>query len=195
MQYNEIQDKLSKKLGKDAVDKGSTCCAFIQYIHEGSMYIQALNLGDSRLVINTNNIGFALTRDHKPEKIDEKNRIERLGGKIKLEKNDVDWRIKGISVSRSFGDIVAKPYIDHIPESVIKKVTYADKFLILACDGLWDVVSPQEAVDYVLSKMKYDVKGKLILKKDINIARSLAKYAIVEKKSTDNVTIIFIFLN
>jgi len=192
--YNKLQDDLSKTLGKNAINTGSTACSVIQYRDKGNTYIQAINLGDSRLVVNTNNIGFALTKDHKPEKIDEKKRIERLGGKIKREARDVDWRIKTLSVSRAFGDMMAKPYVDHIPEYIIKKITKDDKFLVLACDGLWDVMCSQEVVDYVLSKMKYSSKGELVLKQDINIARSLAKYAIDKKNSTDNVTIVFIFL-
>ena len=61
-----------------------------------------------------------------------------------------------------------------------------DKFIIFACDGLWDVISNKKAVDFVLRKLKNNYKG--------NIARKLSEFAIKEG-STDNVTVVILFLN
>ena len=67
-----------------------------------------------------------------------------------------------------------------------------DKFIIIACDGLWDVMSPQDAVNFVLSQ-SYDVDMKHINQK-VNIARKLAERAI-ELESGDNVTCIIVFFD
>jgi serine/threonine protein phosphatase PrpC len=62
--------------------------------------------------------------------------------------------------------------------------------MILACDGLWDVLDNQEAVNYVITQC-YDLEMNRINKK-INIARMLAELAL-QKGSSDNITVIVIF--
>ena len=65
----------------------------------------------------------------------------------------------------------------------------------MGCDGLWDVIENQDAIDFVLKKC-YDIKGgRRILKgKDEknNIAKKLADFAI-KKGSSDNVSVIIVF--
>ena len=60
----------------------------------------------------------------------------------------------------------------------------------MACDGLWDVIESQEAVDFVL-KNCYDENTRI--NKNLNIAKSLAEFA-YNKDSLDNITIIIVFL-
>jgi serine/threonine protein phosphatase PrpC len=62
----------------------------------------------------------------------------------------------------------------------------------LACDGLWDVLEPQEIVNFIISQC-YDLEGNRINKKT-NIARTLGDLAL-QKGSTDNITIIIVFFN
>ena len=80
-----------------------------------------------------------LTVDHKPNLTSERKRIQNLGGSINYDGSD--WRIKGYSLSRSFGDIDAKPFMSHMPNIYRYKLNKNDKFIIFACDGLWDVLS------------------------------------------------------
>jgi serine/threonine protein phosphatase PrpC len=155
--------------------------------------IKIINLGDCRAVIcNNNNIAIPLTKDHKPSSYDEKKRILEMGGKIKYCNND-DPRINGMAVSRSFGDLDAKPYISHIPDIYDYKI-HNDKFIILGCDGVWDVLSNQDAVDYVLNLLddiKIDKNHNNKNKK--NIANLLGNHAI-SMGSQDNISIIIIFI-
>ena len=72
------------------------------------------------------------------------------------------------------------------------KITNKDKFIIIACDGLWDVMIPQDAVNFVL-KNCYDCDMVRINHK-INISRKLAEEAI-KKESGDNVTCIVVFFD
>ena len=117
-----------------------------------------------------------------------------MGGSIEMSEGD-DPRISGMSVSRSFGDLDNK-YISQEPDVFDYSLT-DEKFIIMACDGVWDVLNNQDVVDYVLDKYK-DLKAanrnltNLKAKSENNIAQKLAEYAI-EKKSTDNISITIIF--
>jgi len=202
--YTNLQKNIKKSLGKYADDMGSTALVIIHYNNRAKHnknsnelskeYLQIINLGDSRAIINNNGRGEPLTIDHKPNWPDEKKRITDLKGELTFD--GVDWRIKGISVSRAFGDVSANPYITYIPDIFKRTLKKKDKFIVLACDGLWDVMDPQEVTNFILNQMKIDSKtGNLICKdKRKNIAKLLAEYAIKVKKSGDNVSIIIVFL-
>lgn len=187
--YNYWQNTLKTQYYKNSVNTGSTCLVIIQYKMDNSEYLNVLNTGDSRAVICKNNIGISLTKDHKPDWPEEYHRIQSLGGQV--EWDGYDFRIKDLSVSRAFGDISAEPYVTCMPDIYRYKLTNDDKFIILACDGLWDVFNPQDAVNLVLTNC-YDIQTDTRINKHINVAKRLAEAAIV-KGSGDNVTIIVVF--
>lgn len=142
--HNIIQSKLESKYYKQAYTAGSTCLIVIRKQNQ----LEIVNLGDSRCVLCKNNIAIPLTKDHKPNWPDEYNRITGLGGTIY--QDGEDYRIGALSVSRSFGDFDNAPYIEHKPDLFTHQITTQDQFLIIACDGLWDVMSNQDAVNYIL---------------------------------------------
>ena len=76
-----------------------------------------------------------------------------MNGKIQFDGHD--WRIKDLSLSRAFGDLDASPFVTHEPEIYKYKLSSKDKFMVLACDGLWDVLSNQEVVNFVLECCNY----------------------------------------
>ena len=187
--YNAIQSTLKKY--KFSQDMGSTSLICIIFDYNNSKYLNIINLGDCRCVLCRENIALPLTKDHKPHWPEEKHRIEALGGK--LTHDGFDWRINGLSVSRSFGDFDAVPHLTHIPDMFRYRLINDDKFIIIACDGLWDVLSNDEAVNFVLLNC-YDKTLTKRINKNVNIARKLAEYAIM-KKSTDNITVIIKFFD
>jgi serine/threonine protein phosphatase PrpC len=134
-------------------------------------------------------MAIAKTKDHKPNWPEEKERITKLGGQIYYD--GYDWRIKDLSVSRAFGDNDATPYLTSKPEVFRHRITQSDKFMILACDGLWDVLDNQTAVNLVLSEC-YNIRTGLRNNIKSNIARKLADFAL-EKGSTDNITVVIVF--
>ena len=156
----------------------------------GQEFLNVMNTGDSRCVLCRNNLGIPLTRDHKPDWPDEMNRITKLGGQVK--KDGTTFRINDLSVSRAFGDKEASKFVTHRPDLYKYKLTKKDKFMVIACDGLWDVISSQDAINMVL-KNCYDTDMNRINKK-VNIARKLAESAI-ELESGDNVTCIIVFFD
>ncbi|KAL6618665.1 hypothetical protein ACP70R_033804 [Stipagrostis hirtigluma subsp. patula] len=120
---------------------GSTAAAAVVC----SSHVIVANCGDSRAVLCRGKQPLALSVDHKPNREDEYARIEALGGKV------IQWngyRVLGVlAMSRSIGDRYLKPYIIPIPEVTIVARAKDDECLILASDGLWDVMSNEEACD------------------------------------------------
>ncbi|KAG6665819.1 protein phosphatase 2C 37-like [Carya illinoinensis] len=101
------------------------------------------NCGDSRAVLCRNGVAIPLSSDHKPDRPDELLRIEAAGGRV------IYWdgpRVLGVlAMSRAIGDDYLKPYVISKPEVTITDRREDDDCLILASDGLWDVVSNQTA--------------------------------------------------
>lgn len=56
-----------------------------------------------------------------------------------------------LAVSRSLGDVELVPYISQVPTVYKSKIHRYDKFIVMGCDGLFDVLSDQEVVDMVNS--------------------------------------------
>lgn len=190
--YGYFQNELKTKYTKSAEECGSTCCAVVQYKEGESYYLQIFNTGDSRAIMCRDNIAMTLTKDHKPHLFEEKARIKALGGEITFD--GFDWRCgEGLSVSRAFGDTTSCPFITCMPDMFKYKLCNGDKFLIVACDGLYDVLSSDYIVNFVLENC-YDPKTDVRINKTINIANKLAEHAIV-KGSTDNVSIIVVFFS
>ncbi|XP_059628097.1 protein phosphatase 2C 37-like [Cornus florida] len=101
------------------------------------------NCGDSRAVLCRNGVAIPLSSDHKPDRPDELVRIQNAGGRV------IYWdgaRVLGVlAMSRAIGDSYLKPYVIPEPEVTVTERTAEDECLILASDGLWDVVSNDTA--------------------------------------------------
>lgn len=152
------------------------------------------NLGDAELVSGQvgdsgSVIGIQLTEKHKASGEKEKERIKKLGGVV------IYGRIFGtLAVSRSFGDAefkVPKTGANFVSsEPFLKKIELVPdvhQFLIIACDGLWDVVKYQEAADVVTRGLK---EGKDPTK----ISESLVEEAL-KNGTQDNVTVVVVLFN
>ncbi|KAL5202705.1 hypothetical protein ABZP36_013657 [Zizania latifolia] len=105
----------------------------------GHHRIVVANCGDSRAVLSRGGVPVPLSTDHKPDRPDELERVEAADGKV------INWngcRVLGVlATSRSIGDHHLKPFVSAEPEVTVIERTDEDEFLILASDGLWDVVS------------------------------------------------------
>jgi len=180
--FNIIQTKLTN-YNINSKLSGSTALICIIYYHNKKKYLKVVNLGDCRAIMcNNDYIAVQLSLDHKPMAFPEYNRIKLLKGKITQDEGD-DPRVSGMAVSRAFGDLDAKPYVTHTPE-IYEYPIKNDKFIVIGCDGLWDVLSNQEVIDFVLFLMKKTKDLKKIAKKLVNHA--------LEKGSQDNITVIII---
>ena len=165
---------------------GCTACVFV--INEKNKKIYFANAGDSRAVICKNGIGYQMSHDHKPDSSKEKNRIYKSGGWVN------EGRIQGnLNLSRSLGDFEYKQdkrlnpkeqMITAYPEINIEIIDDSCEFIILACDGIWDCLTPQEACDYVRSHL-YDQKTGF-LKNSVKLSKIIEE--MMEDVISDDVT-------
>ncbi|GJM93895.1 hypothetical protein PR202_ga10488 [Eleusine coracana subsp. coracana] len=136
------------------------------------------NVGDSRAVISKAGKAIPLSDDHKPNRSDEQKRIENAGGFVTFSGT---WRVGGIlAMSRAFGNRFLKQFVVAEPEIQEQKIDGELEFLILASDGLWDVVSNEHAVAFV--KGEDDPEA---------AAQKLTEIAF-KRGSTDNITCIVV---
>ncbi|CAN7032914.1 hypothetical protein Bca4012_045303 [Brassica carinata] len=121
--------------------------------------IVVANCGDSRAVLCRNGKAIPLSSDHKPDRPDELDRIQAAGGRV------IYWdgpRVLGVlAMSRAIGDNYLKPYVISKPEVTVTDRVKQDEFLILASDGLWDVVSNETACNVVRMCLKGKVNSQL----------------------------------
>jgi len=123
--------------------------------------IVCANAGDSRAVLSRKGNAIDLSRDHKPELPTEVARIKKAGGFIAWHHagSRIVHRVNGdLALSRSIGDFRFKKNKKYGAEHQIvtcnpdiKRIDRQsdDEFVVIACDGVWDVLSSQEVVNEV----------------------------------------------
>ena len=183
--FKKLQEQIIKN--KNGYTSGSTCLLNIMYKYENELHMNIVNLGDCRMVIVYNNNTFKqVTTDHKPDDEIEKKRLKKMGGKI-YQDSEGTYRIGDLSLSRAFGDEDNAPYISQIPDVYYKKITPETKYIVMACDGLWDVINNKDLYKLLEESNKKNNKKN-------NLAVDLAEYAL-KKGSTDNISVIVIHLH
>lgn len=119
----------------------------VAYINNGTLYVG--NVGDARAVLGRGGEGLRLSHDHKADDPDEIKRVEELGGYVTSASETGVARVNGrLAIARAIGDhspglegfVSAEPFIT---ETTLEK---GDGPLILACDGIWDVISDYDAI-------------------------------------------------
>lgn len=137
------------------------------------------NVGDSRIVLYRNGETYRLSYDHKASDINEINRIRDSGGLIM--KN----RVNGIlAVTRSLGDSYMKDLVVGKPFTTGTQITKDDKFMIIACDGLWDVISDSKACQVVEESLEESGDPEQAAKKLCQVA--------MDNSTTDNITVMVV---
>lgn len=141
---------------------GCTAVCVLMSQHE----VVCANAGDSRAIICRNGVPVELSHDHKPNDEIEKTRIEAAGGTVeKIPAGaKVHYRVNGnLNLSRAIGDLEYKKRADLPPEQQIicstpdiirERLTPADEFIVLACDGIWDVKTNEEVCNFVRARLK-----------------------------------------
>lgn len=170
------------------------------------------NTGDSRTLLCRDFKAMPMTEDHKPSREDEASRIRAAGGFV------FNNRVMGeLAVSRAFGDSEFKkgiqsaieeegaspkagalegmehanldePLIIAEPDIKVTTLTERDQFLLLACDGLFDVFSAEDIVSFVKENMEEHGDTQ-------RCCQNLTFEAIRKRNSRDNVSVILIVLN
>ncbi|ORZ13089.1 phosphatase 2C-like domain-containing protein [Absidia repens] len=139
--FLQVDQQVNEKEGKS-----SGCTAIVAYVQvkgdQRTLYTG--NVGDARAVLNRKGQAIRLSYDHKGSDAQEAKRITDLGGFM------MNNRVNGVlAVTRSLGDSVMKEFVVGNPYTTETKLTKDDEFMILACDGLWDVCEDQDAVELI----------------------------------------------
>jgi serine/threonine protein phosphatase PrpC len=183
---------------------GSTAVAVILHENPGGYRTMiSANVGDSRAILCRNGKAMDLTKDHKPTDDAERKRILRAGGRIFLDDTGCH-RVMNLSLSRAIGDGFSKPIVS--PEPDIRRFRVeddGDEFILLASDGLWDVMSSQDAVDFVKARLREakatsEHLGKEEQGQKISEARQTMAKVIVQEAmklgTADNTSVVMVWL-
>ncbi|XP_020210594.1 probable protein phosphatase 2C 34 [Cajanus cajan] len=156
-----IDRELKQNRKIDSFYSGTTALSIVR---QGELIVIA-NVGDSRAVLATASddgsmVAVQLTVDFKPNLPQEAARILECQGRVFCLDDEPgvhrvwlpDEESPGLAMSRAFGDYCVKEYgLISVPEITHRNITSKDQFVVLATDGVWDVISNQEAVDIVSS--------------------------------------------
>ncbi|EFA84379.1 protein phosphatase 2C-related protein [Heterostelium album PN500] len=155
----------------------TTISALIRYNEKGEKFLYIANAGDARAVISRNGVAERLSYDHKGSDQEEIKRITEAGGFV------VNNRVNGIlAVTRSLGDHSMKEYVVGDPYRRAIQLDPSYTHLILACDGLWDVVNDQDSIDLIINETEAQRMSDKLLS------------SALRKGSTDNISIMVIIL-
>lgn len=177
--YESCDDEL--KMKPWAYYTGSTACLILTIKNNDNYTIYSANAGDSRsILINVEkNYVKRLSYDHKASDITEINRIKKYGGTV------FNGRIFGsLAVSRAFGDYELKQFgVFATPHYSKTNTIKGDKYIIIASDGVWDVLND----DDILSL------AKIYGKSSKELSETIVKVSL-DKKSFDNISVIVVEL-
>ena len=164
--------------------------AVVTLLSSQSIYVA--NAGDSRAVLLRNGRALALTDDHKAAREDETARVEAAGGQI-LFWNGV--RVMGLlAVSRAIGDHSLRPYVIADPEVTVMNRHPGDELLVMASDGLWDVINNHEACSLAKKCLLRARQKGSTRENAARVAATVLTRAAVDRGSRDNVTVLVIDL-
>lgn len=171
--FHEMDEELESEAPVDSYSSG---CTSVTVIKKGRNLVIA-NLGDSRAVLCTRDssnelVPQQLTVDLKPNLPAEKERINSRRGRVLPMKEEPnvhrvwmpDQDCPGLAMARAFGDFCLKDYgLISTPEITHRRLTDDDEFLVLASDGIWDVLSNSDVIKIVSSARKRSMAAKLLI--------------------------------
>ncbi|XP_030764187.1 SH3 domain-containing protein C23A1.17-like isoform X2 [Sitophilus oryzae] len=173
-----------EKCRVESLSSGTTAVAALLRPKEKVLYIAWV--GDSQAILVNQGRVMQCVNPHKPCREDERIRIDEAGGCVMMLWGT--WRVNGqLAVSRAIGDADYKPHVIAIPDVREIPLDGGEDFLVLACDGIWDVLSEDAVAQevYYLIKEKPDDTER--------ISKHLVQFACCQN-STDNISVIVVFL-
>jgi len=181
--WKKVYQRADSELTEFEYEGCTSTTVFIWQVGE-SRYLQCANVGDSTAFLKRKDTVLKLSYDHKASDEGERDRIA-VGGNLM---NEGQTRVGGLAVSRALGDhflkqeklgVIAEPYI-----SECIKLEDTDTLLVLASDGLWDVMDGFDAMN-TIEGMGVDAD---------EMAKHLMTTAMEKSKCTDNITVLVAIL-
>lgn len=186
----------------DSVDCSCSGTTAVVAVKQGEDIVIA-NLGDSRAVLGTNTeegiVAIQLTTDFKPGVPSEAERIRKCNGRVLALKEEPHiqrvWLphddSPGLAMSRAFGDFVLKYHgIIATPDVSYHRLSPNDQFLVLASDGVWDVLNNEDVIAIVSAAHSEEAAAKSVV--DATIAAWKHRFP---NSKRDDCTVICLFLD
>lgn len=139
-------------------------------------------------MLSRRGIAAEMSKDHRPDCSKEKTRIESLGGYIDdgylngelgVTRALGDWHLEGMKgMGERVGPLSAEP------ELKLVTLTKEDEFLIIGSDGIWDVFSSQNSVDFARRRLQEHNDVKLCCKQIVEEA--------IKRGAMDNLTVVMV---
>ncbi|XP_074287974.1 putative protein phosphatase 2C 58 [Silene latifolia] len=140
--YKETDEKI---IGKIEGWRGGSTAVTAILINREKLIVA--NVGDSRGILCKRRKIEQITVDHEPEK--ERELVEERGGFVAQRPGNVA-RVDGVlAMTRAFGDGRLKEHITAEPDVRVEKVDEDAKFIVLASDGIWKVMTNEEACECI----------------------------------------------
>ncbi|KAK6944410.1 PPM-type phosphatase-like domain [Dillenia turbinata] len=145
------------------------------------------NAGDCRAVLSRGGVAIEMSKDHKPCCVKERRRIESLGGYIDdgylngilgVTRALGDWHLEGMKEGERGGPLSAEPELKLIT------LTKEDEFLIIGSDGVWDVFTSQNGIDFARRRLQVHNDVKLCCKEVVAEA--------IKRGASDNLTVVMV---
>lgn len=194
--FKHTDDMFKGKAKRERLRSGTTgVVALIQ-----GQQLAVAWLGDSQAVLVRGGQAVTLMDPHKPEREDEKQRIEDLGGCITFMGC---WRVNGTyAVSRAIGDFDQKPYVSADADCSVTQLQGDEDLVLLACDGFFDAVKPSEVPRLVLAALRRTAEPEGGGGEDTPApgpapSEAVAQQLVAHAKaagSSDNITVLVVFL-
>ncbi|XP_020262144.1 probable protein phosphatase 2C 73 [Asparagus officinalis] len=180
--FEELDKELSNHATIDCICSGTTAVSIVKQRE----HLMIANLGDSRAILctrdNTNQlVPVQLTVDLKPNLPSEEERITSCRGRVFAldEEPDVhriwlpDEDCPGLAMARAFGDFCLKDFgLISTPQVSYRKISEKDEFLVLATDGVWDVLSNEDVIRIISSATKRSDAAKQVVQQAVKSWRS-----------------------
>ncbi len=144
--FLKTDEEFRQVCARQRIEAGCTACT----VFVTAQKIICANAGDSRAILSRKGQVFELSHDHKPFDAAERKRIEKAGSRV--EDNRVDGRL---AVSRAIGDFDFKRArglppdqqpVSPAPDILEEDRTPDDEYIVLACDGLWDILENESVL-------------------------------------------------
>ncbi|XP_059093408.1 probable protein phosphatase 2C T23F11.1 [Tigriopus californicus] len=175
-------------------DEMSGSTAITALVRDNKVFIN--NVGDSRCIAGVSGKALALSVDHKPQDEKEHQRIVNAGGFVEFN------RVNGnLALSRALGDFAFKTnttlpaeeqVVSSCPDIVVREIGDDWDFILLACDGIWDVLTNQDVADFVIKRIGEGKEPEVICEE--LMTKCLAPDSTMGGLGCDNMTVILVCL-
>ncbi|GAV08203.1 hypothetical protein RvY_17931 [Ramazzottius varieornatus] len=176
-------EQYEKKGSRDKDYSGTT--AVVSVVYEEKLYIAWVGDSEAAIIVNRHADKLVEPR-HTAENEVERKRVQDDGGTVIF--NQGGWRVGAVlTVTRAIGDSGFKPFVTSNPDIRTINLDGSEDYLILACDGLWDELTPEDAMN---------TTNRFLLRNPTNpddVAKELADKA-KRSGSLDNISVLVVFL-